>query len=252
MIAGAVAAAGFATGATDAHAQEQCFDKGTLSYVDCPQPPPPPPPPVPVVEVIPPWTGPYVGAHVGWAEGDFDGPVTFNTPFDVGDFDVSGLAFGGHIGYNYQFENNIVVGLEADFTGLGGDDREDNPVTGFPFSESVQVKQNFAGSIRARLGYAIDNVLPFATVGYGLYDYDYSAVALTGAPLSQFNDEELAGGLVAGGGIEWLLNDNISLRGEGLYYFVEEDNTISIPPFPASVIGLDGMLMARGGLSYHF
>ncbi len=56
------------------------------------------------------WTGAYAGFGVGY--GDTDGPGTQ---------DGDNATFGGHIGYNYDFGNNIVVGAELEYDRVGID-----------------------------------------------------------------------------------------------------------------------------------
>lgn len=108
-----------------------------LPAVKAPLLPPPPPPPL--------WTGFYVGLNAGYSFGSTNNAdVTTTTLYDTfgttsgtvvsldPSFIASGLAAsgtanvnrsgfigGGQIGYNYQFRNNFVVGLEADLQGAG-------------------------------------------------------------------------------------------------------------------------------------
>lgn len=67
------------------------------------------------------WSGVYVGASLGVMGGD--------TPWDEADgYDYklkSQAAFGGFIGVNHQFHNNMVVGLEAALQSGGGVDSAD-------------------------------------------------------------------------------------------------------------------------------
>jgi outer membrane immunogenic protein len=59
-------------------------------------------PPPPVMPLIYNWTGFYVGGHlgVGWADGG-----------------SSGFLGGGQVGFNYQFNPQWVLGVEADIAG---------------------------------------------------------------------------------------------------------------------------------------
>ena len=79
------------------------------------------------------WSGVYAGAHAGWArtEADFGttvfpGDVFASLPLlaqfsaaGTGSANRDGFIGGGQIGANAQF-NQIVIGLEADFSGIGG------------------------------------------------------------------------------------------------------------------------------------
>ena len=105
---------------------------GTALAADLPPPPPPPPPP-------PLWTGFYIGANIGgtWGNSNTINTVTANLdPLNglgleaISNAASAGLATfniapqtvafigGGQIGYNYQFANSWVAGLEADIQGV--------------------------------------------------------------------------------------------------------------------------------------
>ncbi|MEM9726194.1 MAG: outer membrane beta-barrel protein [Pseudomonadota bacterium] len=85
-------------GAT-AHAAEQCFDKGTLSYVDCPQPAPPPPAPAPIPEPTE-RNGLYLGLRGGFANFT-DSDFTFAPGAAVESEYNVGYAVSGLIGYEF-------------------------------------------------------------------------------------------------------------------------------------------------------
>ncbi len=77
---------------------------------------PPPPPPFT-------WTGLYGGVNIGYGFGDGDQdpgyaitafPAVFGTPAWTISNDMNGVLGGGQVGYNYQFNPWLVVGLEAD------------------------------------------------------------------------------------------------------------------------------------------
>ncbi|MGN6467568.1 MAG: outer membrane protein [Rhizobiaceae bacterium] len=145
----------------------------------------PPAPPAPVVTPVFSWTGVYLGANLGygWANSNVGG-------------DDNGFVGGGQLGYNYEFGNHLVLGIEGDMdaTGMefGGND-VDYTITG-----------------RGRLGYAFDRWMVYGTGGV--------AYAKAGG----FNDT----GWVAGGGVEWAATDHIMPGIEYLHYgFHDFDNT---------------------------
>ncbi|GEM_PF-4596727 len=65
------------------------------------------PAPDPVViapaDPAPLWSGPYVGAQLGYGQ------------FEAGDDDGSGMLAGIHAGYMHQFGNSFVLGAEIDY-----------------------------------------------------------------------------------------------------------------------------------------
>jgi outer membrane immunogenic protein len=97
------------------------------------------------------WTGFYVGVQAGGVFGDTAdfterlGRLSDKTSFDI---DNTWLA-GVHLGYNWQTERNLVLGIEGAISALGGGrDAEVNGVkVGGPDDQWLT-------SVRGRLGYA--------------------------------------------------------------------------------------------------
>jgi outer membrane immunogenic protein len=141
------------------------------------------------------WTGFYLGAHAGATAGD-NISLNFNDPTirDLeGDVDSVGI-FGIHVGYNWQNARNLVLGLEGSLT--------------LPF-DSDDFGAETLGSVRGRLGYAMDKTLIYATGGVAFLDSE--------------DADETQVGWVAGLGVEHKIRDNVSIGLEGLYYAFEDD-----------------------------
>jgi len=106
------------------------------------------------------WTGCYVGVNLGGTSGTSNEII----PVYPANFDISqsGVTGGGHVGCNYMFAQNWVVGLEGDFdwTNLRGDE-----LTTGVFSERYYLRWNWTASVRGRLGYTINNWLIYITGG---------------------------------------------------------------------------------------
>lgn len=112
-----------------------------------------PPAPAAPMEVPPvaSWTGPYAGVTVGYG---FSGEA--NDAYNDNKIGTKGFLGGGFVGYNYQFDNNLVLGAEGDlgYSGVKGD------------NVGVEAKSGLEGSLRARLGYAVTpDVLLYGTAG---------------------------------------------------------------------------------------
>ncbi len=140
--------------------------------------------PVAAPVYIPPvftWTGFYVGANAGYGWGN----VNANGFANVGDLD--GFVGGGQIGYNYQM-GQFVLGLEAD---LQGADLSSGNNLGL-----VRVKTDYFGTVRARVGFAIDRFMPYVTGGWA-----YGNVKTSIPALAFSNDSSHTGGWTVGGGI---------------------------------------------------
>lgn len=201
--------------------------------------------PPPAYEPAPPifsWTGVYLGAQIGYGWGTNTLTVY---PFGFGtDFTPNGVVGGAHVGYDYQF-NQLVVGVEGDIEGTGID-RTFSP--GGPlYSTSIPVQ----GSIRGRLGLAFDRVLVYATGGGEFAGIDNSVQSLFG--ITAQSSQSRAGWTV-GGGLEYAITPNWSLRGE--YRFADFGHLSYATPF---VFGIGSSINShqtentvRAGFSYKF
>jgi outer membrane immunogenic protein len=195
----------------------------------------------PVVAVIPAfsWTGLYVGGNggYGWGEGSapWDSYLGYYyagwDPYAYrGGSDPEG-GFGGlQIGYNYQFSNNVVLGVEADFEFGSLKDTLNYNVSntfGGGFEQdigSIETKIEAFGTVRARLGYAFDRFLPYVTGGVA-----WGNVKVSEEWSTSFNgiyDPFLSGaasvsdtrwGWTLGGGAEYAFTDNWTVKAEYLY-----------------------------------
>src|SRR5690606_15862183 len=102
------------------------------------------------------WTGFYVGLSGGAATGDMD---LFN-PFGPGSFPISASGFIGGVqaGYNWQFQNNFVLGAVADISASNY-----SAALGF---EDAELELIYLGTVRARAGYAWARALVYAHGGF--------------------------------------------------------------------------------------
>ncbi|MCW5681345.1 MAG: porin family protein [Xanthobacteraceae bacterium] len=144
------------------------------------------------------WTGPYVGAHVGYGWGSFDNeiPGLASAPLNL-----RGVFGGVQTGYNWQVSRNWVVGIEAD-SSWGSIERTIG-------GETADV--DAMGTVRARLGYTMNNVMLYGTGGLAWAHIDSASVATTASR------DQFAVGWVAGAGIEYLIAPRWSAKIEYLY-----------------------------------
>jgi outer membrane immunogenic protein len=192
------------------------------------------------------WTGFYAGINAG-VGGGVAGPVLdVSSPPELGFFGSSstdhqnhrlgGAFLGGQAGYNYQFQNNVVVGVESDLQwsnirALLHDDNTFVVTDGFPLSSvatsETKISQNWFGTTRLRLGYAFaDRFLAYVTggVAYSGFNVSNSGVgtSLSPPPIETFSLTDGAAtstrfGWTAGAGAEYALNNRLSLKSEYLY-----------------------------------
>jgi outer membrane immunogenic protein len=150
------------------------------------------------------WSGPYVGANVGWNNNQTSvhggtattqqltgvdagaGPVTVPpATFNTARMDFSGDSFaaGGQVGFNHQV-GHVVVGLEGDMDAVGGHSGQLStytlPATALTTSSTVAIARrsnpNWTATVRGRVGWAMDRVLFYGTGGLALADERQSAV----------------------------------------------------------------------------
>lgn len=251
------------------------------------------PPPAPVELFT--WSGAYVGVNLGsgWRQ-----PVDFVTTMpSCTDFTTcfivdpdtglasalgtgrstraSGATGGFQAGYNYQF-GAAVAGVELDWeyfkrtSSLGPNAGLMSDINlGLPLLVSNEVASTWLATIRGRLGFAWDRLLLYGTGGVAFTDVRYTQTVsasafITGATVVNVVTETKSG-VTVGGGAEYALWNNLTLRAEYLYaQFTGVSGTSvlqfanSFPPpafFSNPVAGSTGNLhdhIVRVGLNYKF
>jgi outer membrane immunogenic protein len=184
----------------------------------------------PVVSPATNWSGFYIGAMGGYATEATSDPLA-----------VKGGFAGGTLGYNWQ-SGMTVFGVEAD--GAWASISQSASLLGVTVTDKVQG----LGTLRGRVGVAIDQVLLYGTAGFALADNKLSASALG----VTFSDSQVHTGWAAGAGVEWMFTRGWSLKAEYLYrsfgsqtYFAGQ-----FPPGIAS--GSLAMHSGQFGVNYHF
>jgi outer membrane immunogenic protein len=170
------------------------------------------PPPIPVFT----WSGVYLGGQIGYGWGNDNGnvynfgplgPVTVPNAFASSGTNPHGVVGGAHIGNNWQV-NQWVFSLESDVDGSGLSQ------TIQPLSYVSSTTNLFLqGALLGRVGYAFDHTLIYATGGWaiGAIHNTYNVAGQTGSyPTAR-------SGWTAGGGLEYALNNNWSVRAEYRY-----------------------------------
>jgi high affinity Mn2+ porin len=208
------------------------------------------------------WTGFYAGGHLGyaWGSSNWTAPGisgSFNLSQSVDTFAETGSFFAGlQIGYNYMFQNHVVIGAEADASfpafpnlagiSIGGISTFTSPMFG---AESYSETVLSSGTVRGRIGYAPGNWLFYATGGFA---WTYDQLSLTqlanGATESPFLWRL---GWAAGAGVEVPVVKNWTARLEYLF----TDYNISSVTFPgvAQRFNSDFSVQElRAGLNYQF
>lgn len=174
------------------------------------------------------WTGFYLGANAGiaWNNSSIDDTI-YTTGVRLNEFEnnVSGsqTAFtaGGLLGYNYQMDR-IVFGAEADlnYLGFGANNNQAYTIGNYDVTAKASFDADWFGTIRARLGYAFDNMLIYGTggVAYGHLNADGKITLDDGGTATTWKGSANTTnwGWTVGGGAEYGI-DNWSIGLEYLY-----------------------------------
>ena len=175
------------------------------------------PPPPPVEELRPAtydWSGVSAGLFISAnaVEGDYDSAPTCGcvTP----DISMSGIGFaaGARFGADYQM-GDIVFGAIADWS-LGGEIAANNTP-----AEQTYLNMKHMGTLRGRLGWALDDTLIYVTGGLAMAEMEFGGM-VAGVDSS---DVKWTKGLAIGAGMEHALADNFSVGFE--YLFVNFSKT---------------------------
>jgi outer membrane immunogenic protein len=152
------------------------------------------------------WTGFYVGINGGWARQSTSGGI-------LGGRSSNGGLIGGTIGYNYQLQNNIVVGLEGD---LGYLSNSSSYVLNAAPVVTGKVSNNYLATIRGRVGYSFGMFMPYVTGGVAFTDTKLSYVN-SAFPASNFSKTNSSAGYTVGAGVEAQIWQNVTAKVEYLY-----------------------------------
>ncbi|HEY5067541.1 MAG TPA: outer membrane beta-barrel protein [Xanthobacteraceae bacterium] len=232
----------------------------------------------PVVATAFSWTGCYVGGNAGGAWGNsnvtlmetgaFLDPLSHNPPADVAfsnalgspGIRMSGFTGGGQVGCNYQ-AGSFVFGIEGDgeYTGLSGSAAATAtlPIAKLAASATTSVSSHSLFTVRPRAGFAVDRTLFYVTGGYAGGNVTYSesmsqrAGVSTGGTVSSTQS-----GWTIGGGIEYAMTNNWTIKGEYLYVNLGSVGfagaNIVMPTFTTANSATFKENIGRLGLNYKF
>jgi outer membrane immunogenic protein len=254
------------------------------------------------------WTGFYAGANAGYGWGDRSITYTPNDEATTILF-IAGSVFGGNstpsaaslrssgaigglqIGYNWQFNNRWLAGVEADFdwagmkgSASGNGNRFTPPFA--PVSDSVDEQIKWFGTVRARLGYLpAENFITYITGGLAYGKVDHTASYTNNSPAFQlgpsvtdpFNtalcnanatcfmsaSSSVVPGWTLGTGFEYALWGNVTLKAEYLYVSLQgapvrvtavrsANGPPEVPATYQADFGRTTFNTARIGLNYRF
>ena len=237
--------------------------------------------PAPVVPVAPvfTWSGFYLGISGGGIFGDNRVTTAGVLAGNIANVNVlarpprvtvenDGYLIGGTAGFNMQF-GAFVAGIEGDVSYTDVDSRttylNPNPFGIAPFPagstrSTFRSEMDYLATVRGRVGVAFDRVLVYATGGAAIADVTNTAdfgAPVTGAQQFFGQRSDTLVGYTVGGGVEVAVTNNISLKGEYLYYDLGR-TTVNVPAVGAGGAGAytsrfdnEGHIV-RGGANFRF
>jgi outer membrane immunogenic protein len=184
--------------------------------------------PVPVFT----WTGCYAGGHIGGAQANKDvtdpvqlvqdGFLGLGTTIGVTTVTAqpTGLVLGGQIGCDYAFRGNWVVGFEG---AVSASYMKDAVSTALPLGDpgdqaALTIHTDMIPSFTARFGVAMDRWLFYVKGGPAWVSDKYSLIGTFQGTPFDFEGLALRAGWTVGGGMEWAVWDDWSVRLEYDYY----------------------------------
>ncbi|WP_375786515.1 carbohydrate porin [Bradyrhizobium sp. Pha-3] len=189
------------------------------------------------------WTGFYVGGHVGYGDGSL-GPDTNPLPLQGVFFphSVTGGIGGFQAGYNHQFANRFVLGVEADATFVGPVDLPRRRLG--PFNSAI----DYVGTVRGRAGYSFGTWMPYITGGFA---WGHSQVRVNDAAGNVISEPgQYQTGWTVGAGAEFALSGNWTAKLEYDYIDLSR-RTLGLNDFGMPGVSIEPRLqMLKFGLNY--
>lgn len=169
------------------------------------------------------WTGFHAGLNAGQTRGDAEAEVALSGQWNGypgaaqvaqaldGDGRVSGSGVGLQIGYDRQFANGWVLGVEADYQQLGADGTTtrtasvqgggEDPSANVRATTSTELRRAY--SLRSRIGYAAGRTLWYATVGYASSSADLRSEFQYAIPETSSDFRKVGSGSASSSGVIW-------------------------------------------------
>jgi len=204
------------------------------------------------------WSGFYVGLQAGGNWGDADVNVYYPNGNKVTDFSLNPDGWNGGLygGYNWLLDNNILLGIEGDWSYVDADDSDevnrqhiDKRIYGY------KVEQDWDASLRLRAGYVIDDTwMPYITGGAAWAKVKGELDVTTGRSVSHSeSDSQTMTGWTIGAGVEMKIDENWHARIQYRYTDYGDDD------FSHTINGVDyksnvdyNTHMVQVGISYRF
>ncbi|MFC6444475.1 outer membrane protein [Shinella zoogloeoides] len=157
------------------------------------------------------WSGFYLGVHGGgaWSPSSYDHVETLGVggSEDNREFfstDGSSVAGGFQAGVQQQFDQ-FVLGVEGFYTLLDAKDSSQTDLNGIPRTRETRLNDYWGAA--ARVGYNLDNAMPYLKVGYAGTTLDYVNTRIADNVVVGESSNKV-GGVLLGAGVDFALTKN--------------------------------------------
>jgi len=197
-----------------------------------------------------------------------------------GNSNNSGILGGGQLGYNFQFHQNLLAGLEVDLQAISGSNSgvvvgaapdPQGTATQMVTTGQYKASLDYLGTLRGRAGFLLSPTwLAYATGGlaYGAANLSATfatvdAAGLYGPGYGPSTYSQTRVGWTVGAGVEWMFLPNWSAKVEYLYYDLGTVTTNSVVSGLNNLSGAVGYAygtstsapfnghIVRAGVNYH-
>ncbi|MCZ2328094.1 outer membrane protein [Bartonella sp. F02] len=179
------------------------------------------------------WTGFYLGGQLGDFLSKPSSSVLAGTTWASIDKDSllkpSGGMIGLYGGFNIDFSNNLVLGIDTDIAWSGKKDQKsiiiktdeygDIPKNEIAFRNHL-LKHKWSGATRVRLGFSANNLMPYVAGGIAYTQLnDVVSISMKNKilPESVVETTKTMVGYTLGGGIDFVADTNMIMRVEYRY-----------------------------------
>jgi outer membrane immunogenic protein len=202
------------------------------------------------------WTGFYLGINGGAGWGTVDSTIAVSAApfgaFPLSSHNVSGWLFGGQIGYNWQVQPWLVLGIEGD--GEWTDDTGTTPC--ITFGVSCESKNKSMFDVTGRVGFVVDRALIYAKGGVAWLNRESTLNVLI-PPTASFSTSHTRTGGLFGVGVEYAFLPNWSAKIE--YNFIDTNTDSTNFAIPAGLgggtatVGVNEKIsLVKFGVNYRF
>ncbi|WP_421856158.1 outer membrane protein [Oricola sp.] len=205
------------------------------------------------------WNGAYLGLHGVWtdSEPDFDNDSGLEPATDY-DFGAEGYGIGVFAGRDWQ-DDVFVWGLagDVDYLGLPVEERESVRFLGKGDVDVYDYDLDWTASARLRGGmlFADEALLVYGTAGVAVTSANATSSkspSPNGAVTDSAALNDLLAGAVFGGGVEYRVAPNWTLKGEYLRYEFEPIDVGGDATSTTAVRFVPGLEQVRFGIAYRF